>query len=1115
MYIPLRNHSAYSLLESSIRIPQLIQAAKSHRLPAVGLCDQRHMFSAMEFSMACKKADIFPILGCNIALALKDQVWNLGLWIQTQQGYHHLCQLITHSTLTNTGNLREKITLEQLLAAAPGLILTTGGMDGPLYGLLAQHKPEEAQEMLDVLNGAFQDRVYIELQRCHPKHSRELDEQCIQLAYRSSIPLLASNPAFFMAASEFESHDALRCIALGRYVLEEDRPRLTPEYRFKTPQEMQVLFSDVPEALDHTRHLFQRIGFLLETSAPKIPSFPCPDEATQLRQESDAGLEHRLAHHIFPKLPSDTDKALVQKRYRDRLIYERSVIESMGFAGYFLIVSDFIRWAKHHQIPVGPGRGSGASSLVAFCLDITDVDPVEFDLVFERFLNPERISMPDFDVDFCQERRDEVIAYVAEKYGKDRVAHIITFGTLQARVVLRDVGRVLQMPYSQVDKICKLIPHNPANPVNLSEALRQEPLLAQMWEEDEHVRTLIETAKPLEGLYRHAATHAAGVIISDSPLTEIVPLYQDENSTLPATEFSMKYIEACGLVKFDFLGLKTLTILQNAVNILKSQGVHLELTQLTLYDEKTYALLRRVETVGIFQLESTGMSDVLRQLQPESFEEIVALVALYRPGPMDDIPRYIACRHQREAVTYEYPALQDILKSTFGVMVYQEQVLKIAQSLAGYTLGEADMLRRAMGKKIKSEMDAQRGIFVERILQRQGGTKETARHFFDQIARFAGYAFPKAHSVPYALISYQTAYLKANYPVVFMTSLMNCDIHNTDKLRYLVTEAKRMGLIIAAPDVNYSNALCIVDGENTIRYGLVALKNVGLHAMEVLQHEREARGKFTSLEDFIGRVPGLNKKLLEALIMSGALDSLHKERSTLMRSIEHLLKFEIKPQVSTLFPLEPAPLRLQTAAPWSHFELLEQERQSMGFYFSDHPLTSYTLLLENVLTCQNIEAMTPYIKENKSFRMIGMVMEVKEKTSKSGKKYAFVTLSDAQGTYEVTVFSDVLQQSRSLLTVGQAIDLRVLGRIEEQHVRYIVQHLCTLSLPEELLTCHIYSMEEIDSLQHFLAELGPGNVRIRCIIHVKEGHQVSSVLEGTFDFLPHHKEMWKTMWREY
>ncbi len=1115
MYIPLRNHSTYSLLESSIRIPQLIQAAKTHRLPAVGLCDQRHMFSAMEFSMACKKEAIFPILGCNVTVALKDHLWNIGLWIQTQQGYQNLCQLITHSTLTNTGNLREKVTLEQLLVAAPGLILTTGGMDGPIYGLLAQHKSEEVQEMLDILNGAFQDRIYIELQRCHPQHSKKLDEQCIQLAYRSSLPLLASNPAFFMSANEFESHDALRCIALGRYVLEEDRPKLTPEYRFKTPQEMQILFSDIPEALDHTRHLFQRVGFLLESSAPKIPSFLCPDETTQLRQESDAGLEHRLVHHILPKLPSGSNEALVRRRYRDRLLYERGVIESMGFSGYFLIVSDFIRWAKHHHIPVGPGRGSGASSLVAFCLDITDVDPVEFDLVFERFLNPERISMPDFDVDFCQERRDEVIAYVAEKYGKDRVAHIITFGTLQARAVLRDVGRVLQMPYSQVDKICKLIPHNPASPVNLSEALRQEPLLAQMWEEDEHVRALVETAKPLEGLYRHAATHAAGVIISDSPLTQIVPLYQDENSSLPATEFSMKYIEACGLVKFDFLGLKTLTILQNAVNILQAQGVSLDLTQLTLYDEKTYALLRRVETVGIFQLESAGMSDVLRQLQPESFEEIIALVALYRPGPMDDIPRYIACRHQREAVTYEYPALQNILKSTFGVMVYQEQVLKIAQSLAGYTLGEADLLRRAMGKKIKSEMDAQRGIFVERILQRQGGTQETARHFFDQIARFAGYAFPKAHAVPYALISYQTAYLKANHPVVFMTSLMNCDIHNTDKLRYLVTEAKRMGLVIAPPDVNHSAALCVVDGERTIRYGLAALKNVGLHAMEALQYEREAKGNFTSLEDFLGRVPGLNKKLLEALVMSGALDSLHKERSTLMRSIDPLLKFEIKPPVSTLFPLEPAPLRLQPAPPWSNFEMLEQERQSMGFYFSDHPLTSCAPLLEGVLTCQDTEAMAPYIKENKSFRMIGMVMEVKEKTSKSGKKYAFLTLSDDQGSYEVTIFSDVLQQSRSLLTVGQAVDLRVFGRIEEQHVRYIVQHLAALSLPDEVLTCHIYSMEDIEGLHHFLAELTPGKVRIRCVMHVHEADQVSVILEGAFDFFPHHKEKLKQMWSEH
>lgn len=1114
MYIPLRNYSTYSLLKSSIRIPQLIQIAKDRNLTTIGLCDQHHLFSVMEFSLACKRAGIFPIIGCNVTLAFQTHCWDLGLWIKTQEGYENLCELITHSTVSNSGDLREKVTLEQLESCSRGLMITTGGVTGPIYDLFAQHKPQEAKEILTTFRQLYKDQVYIELQRCHPSHSKDVDEQCISLAYETGLPLLATNPAYFLEAKEFESHDALRCIALGRYVLEEDRPKLTPEYRLKTAQEMCTLFQDIPEAIDNTTHIFRRIGFLLESRPVAIPSFPCENEVAQLRQESDQGLERRLALHIFPKLAAGSDETEVRKRYQERLSYERTVIENMGFSGYFLIVSDFIRWAKNHSIPVGPGRGSGASSLVAFCLDITDVDPVEFDLVFERFLNPERVSMPDFDVDFCQERRDEVIHYVAEKYGRDKVAHIITFGTLQARAVLRDVGRVLQMPYSQVDKICKLIPYQPANPITLSEAVKQEPLLSQMLEEDEQVRALIETAKPLEGLYRHAATHAAGVIISDTKLSKIVPLYLDEESALPATEFSMKYIEACGLVKFDFLGLKTLTILQNAMNILKTQGITLDLSQISLTDAKTYALLRRVETVGIFQLESTGMSDVLRQLQPESFEEIVALVALYRPGPMDDIPRYIACRHKREEITYEYPLLQDILKPTFGVMVYQEQVLKIAQCLAGYSLGEADLLRRAMGKKIKSEMDAQRDIFVERVLKKQGGSKATASRFFDQIARFAGYAFPKAHSVPYALISYQTAYLKANYPVVFMTSLMNCDIHNTDKLRQFVSEAKRIGLTIAPPDVNCSHALCTVEDAQTIRYGLAALKNVGLEAMATLQKECAENGAFISLEDFLCRVPLLNKKQLEALITAGALDGLLKDRSTLLHSVERLLKFNVMPQVGTLFPIEVTPLRLQPAPAWGSFQLLEYERQALGFYFSAHPLSHIIETLKDVIASHDTESMSEYIRSNKSFRMIGMVMEVKEKVSKGGKKYAFVTLSDASGGYEITLFSDLLNQSRSLLSVGQALDLRVFARIEEQNVRFVAQGLTSLSLPNEVWTCHIRRQEDIEILQRFLETTAPGKVHIRCIIHVHETDQVSGMLEETFDLLLDRKEEWKALWRE-
>ena len=1084
-------------------------------MPALGLCDRHHLFSAMEFSLACKQEKIFPILGCTLTWAFQTYHWEVVLWVKTLKGYENLCQLITCSTLSNTGEMREKVTLEQLQLFSQDIILTTGGKEGFLYTLLAHHKFQEAQEILALLGGIYKDHLYIELQRCDVKAATALDEACIQLAYQEKIPLLATNPAFFMETKDFKSHDALRCIALGRYVVEEDRPKLTPEYRFKTPQEMEFLFSDIPEAIQNTQNFFQRIGFLLESCAIRIPSFPCAHEQEQLRLESEKGLEHRLSQHIFPKLPEGSDQQDVRQRYAQRLSYEISIIEPMGFSGYFLIVSDFIRWAKKNAIPVGPGRGSGASSLVAFCLDITDVDPVEFELVFERFMNPERVSMPDFDVDFCQERRDEVIAYVAEKYGKDHVAHIITFGTLQARAVLRDVGRVLQMPYRQVDTICKLIPQKPSHPVTLKEALQQEPALMRMWEEDETVRTLIETAKPLEGLYRHAATHAAGVIISNDILSKRVPLYQDQNSTLAATEFSMKYVEACGFIKFDFLGLKTLTILQNSVNALKNRGIEIELSRISLKDSATYTLLRRVETVGIFQLESTGMSDVLRQLQPESFEEIIALVALYRPGPMDDIPRYIACRHQKEVVFYEYPVLEEILKPTFGVMVYQEQVLKIAQCLANYSLGEADLLRRAMGKKIKSEMNAQRHTFVERVLKKQGGSRETASNFFDQIAKFAGYAFPKAHAVPYALISYQTAYLKANYPVVFMESLMNCDIHNTDKLRLFVTEAKRMGLHIAPVCVNHSQASFRVEGENTLRYGLAALKNVGIQAMENLQKERERNGPFQSLENFFHRLSHtLNKKQLEALIMAGALDTLYPQRSTLMHSIDRLLKLGSEPIAGTLFPTENTALRLQPVPAWGHFETLEYERQVLGFYLTAHPLMEFLKNAPDVVTSQNTEKMSQYVRKNHVFRMCGMVMEVNEKVSKGGKKYAFVTLSDGEGSYEVTIFSDLLGQCRGLLLPGQAIDLKISGRFEDHNIRFIVQDVSALSFPDEVWVCYIKRAEHIERLTHFLKSVGSGAIQVRCMICLQEDTVISGTLDGKFNLTPQHKSEWKLLWEE-
>jgi DNA polymerase III subunit alpha len=808
-------------------------------------------------------------------------------------------------------------------------------------------------------------------------------------------------------------------------------------------------------------------------------------------EESRLGLQGRLERYILPGIANDLERQEILKVYQDRLEYECQVIIQMGFAGYFLIVSDFIRWAKSNHIPVGPGRGSGAGSLVAWSLLITDVDPIRYQLLFERFLNPERVSMPDFDVDFCQERRDEVIVYVRDKYGSDRVAHIITFGTLQSRGVLRDVGRVLQMPYSQVDRLCKLIPYHPVKSIPLAEAIVLEPLLHQAIEEDERVAKLFEIGQQLEGLYRHASTHAAGIVISDGPLTDRLPLYQDPRSLLPATEFSMKYVELAGLIKFDFLGLKTLTVLAKCVEALGKRGISMDLLDISLDDQKTFQLLRRVETVGVFQLESSGMSSVLRQLQPERFEELIALVALYRPGPMDDIPRYLACRHGREVVHYAYPCLEDILKETFGVMVYQEQVLQIARTLAGYSLGAADLLRRAMAKKIPSEMALQRKIFVDGVLKNYGGQAEKAEQLFEQIAKFAGYAFPKGHATPYALISYQTAYMKANFPVEFMTELLNSDLNNTDSLAFIVEEIKRMGIVLLPPDVNHSHSLfcaqSLQDGTLGIRYGLGALKNVGRQLMEVLEKDRKERGLFESVYDFFERSMGynMNKRQVESLIMAGAFDGLYGNRKTLLDHIPLLMSHGCasKPSLEAeLFaPDSLRPVLVENGS-WSNLERLEKEFQAFGFYGKNHPLDCYkeTLCHQNITFFSQLrhQGASQYLHK-KQFLMCGILIALEEKTTKNKKKLSILKISDPSGVYDVVLFGDDREKFQDLIALGKAYVVTVVVRIDNDQLRLscsgielLDQMLDALKVPMVLSLAH---KEELENLKALLDQAFEGH----------------------------------------
>lgn len=1086
MFIHLRVHTAYSLLEGAIPVKKLIALCQQHQMPAVAMTDSGNLFGAFEFSLTARDAGIQPIIGCQIYVTShidrKHETDLLILLAQNQKGYENLLKIVSHTYLKNQEGDVPQIDFETLSSWTEGLIALTGGRAGGLEKRL--RRGLDGEEYLKTLQSLFKDRLYIEVSRQGEQTPEEekIETLLVDLAYAFNVPLVATNEAFFPDASLYEAHDALLCIAEGTYVNEDNRRRLTPDHSFKSSQEMEALFADLPEAIENTRVIAQRCNFLLVPIQPILPSFPCENEVEELRKQARNGLEDRLDRYVFTPDMQQQEKQSLREKYFQQLEYELKVIEGMNFPGYFLIVADFIKWAKSQRIPVGPGRGSGAGSVVAWSLTITDLDPLRFGLVFERFLNPERVSMPDFDIDFCQDRRDEVIRYVRDKYGADRVAHIITFGKLQARAVLRDVGRVLQMPYGQVDRICKLIPNNPANPVNLEEALEIEPQLKQMMEQEAEVKHLIDIARQLEGLYRHASTHAAGVVIGNRPLDEMVPLYYDARSPLPATQFNMKYIEQAGLVKFDFLGLKTLTVIQRTVDFLKERGIELDMLAIPLDDEKTFEHMS--ETIGLFQLESSGMTDVVRKLKPDRFEEIIALGALYRPGPMDDIPRYIACRHGDEKVSYLYPELEPILRETHGVIVYQEHVLRIAQDLAGYTLGGADLLRRAMGKKIKSEMDAQRKKFIDGILERVGGSPEKAKILFDQIEKFASYAFPKAHAATYALITYQTAYLKTHYPVEFMAALMTLDLHNTDKLTFFAREVKRLGIELLPPDVNCSYAGFRGEGR-AIRYALAALKNVGEGAMEALVIERDKKGPYKDIFDFVERVDGkiLNKRQMENLIAAGAFDSFYPNRRELMENLEILLRYGNEDRRSaSLFGLEDSRPKLKSFEPWPSLEKLRLEFSAVGFYLTSHPLHAYGSALEQVGALSVTEMMTRVGegREAQTYRLAGIVITKQERATKTGQRYAFVQFSDPTGVFEVTIFSELLSQYRELLEPGTALLVTVSAQLTEENLRLTCQDIETLDKATDggTFTVTLETEGQIKKLISLLGKTGPGKTKI-------------------------------------
>ena len=1130
-FVHLRVHTAYSLTEGAIRVEKLAELCAKHRMPAVAITDTNNLFGALEISKALAGKGVQPIIGCQLNVSRLDQ--NAGgfgakslkkpdpdklvLLAQNKAGYANLMRLSSKAYLEVPPGEAPQVGWEDLERWNEGLICLGGGLHGPMGRLLADGQVEAARQPLDRLRAIFPGRLYIELQRHGWAAETKAEPGLLDFAYEYDLPLVATNDCYFADADMYEAHDALLCIAEGAYITQTARRKVTPEHRFKSAEEMRMLFADLPEAIDNTLVIARRCAVKAEEHAPILPSFGeagSDDEPAALRRMATEGLQKRLD---AAGITGDAAKP-----YWDRLEFECQTIINMKFPGYFLIVADFIQWAKSNGVAVGPGRGSGAGSVVAWALTITDLDPLRFGLLFERFLNPERVSMPDFDIDFCQERRDQVITYVQKKYGAENVAQIITFGKLQARAALRDVGRVLQLPLGQVDRICKLVPNNPANPVTLDKAIVQEPRLREERDRDEAVKRMINVALKLEGLYRNASTHAAGVVIGDRPLVELVPLYRDPHAGMPATQFSMKYAEAAGLVKFDFLGLKTLDVLEKAVTLIKKRGVEIDLARIPLADKPTFDLLGRGDAVGVFQFEGSGMRDMLRQMKPDAFEDLIALVALYRPGPMDMIPSYIARKQGREDPDYMHPSLKPVLEETYGVIIYQEQVMEIAKVLAGYSLGDADLLRRAMGKKIKAEMDAQKERFAKGAKER-GVDPGLAAEIFERVEKFAGYGFNKSHAAAYALVAWQTAYLKANYPVEFIAASMTMDISNTDKLNVFRQECARQNIPLLPPDVNKSQVEFDVeqrDGKGAIRYALAAVKNVGAAAMAQIVAERERNGPYKSLFDLAARVEpaALNKRMLENLAKAGAFDAQEKNRAKTVGGLDILIRHaQVKAeerasnQVSMFGGGGPTSERLPKLpdnAIWTSMEQLAKEFEAIGFYLSAHPLDAYQASLNRVGVRRYTEMLRALNSGDQIFKIAGTVISRQERTSQKGNRFAFVGCSDASGMYEVTVFSELLGQHRDWLEAGRNVVWTMAARLEGKQPRLTAQKIELLDDVAARAAAGIMinldksdSLPKITDLLNGAAGKGRGMIRIACRVEAT-GDQAEMLLEKRYAVTP-------------
>ena len=1088
-FIHLRSQSSYSLSEGALKIEKLVNLAKKNNMPAIALTDNNNMFGILEFSIACINNSIQPIIGTSINyldIQTKEHPSQLNFLVMNEEGYKNLLYLssISHTSGNNPIGVYHK----DLKKYNNGLICYIGGEYNPLLILKHQNKIEEISVFINNFRNMFGQDFLFEIQRVQDPKIDGFEKEFLEYSQNFTIPIIGSNNIKYENENDYNAHDALLCIAQKLTINQTNRKVSNSEIYFKTSEQMINIFEDIPEIIENNFRIALKCNYYPKEILPKLPKFSSDQnlsESELLNLKSKEGLLLRL-QEMNINSPSI---------YQERLNYELEIINNMGFAGYFLIVADFVNWAKNKEIAVGPGRGSGAGSVVAWSLSITDLDPLQYGLLFERFLNPERVSMPDFDIDFCQNRRDEVIEYVNNKYGKECVAHIITFGTLASRAAIRDVGRVLEIPYSEIDQFAKLFPYNPANPLSLDESINSDKNLKELVASDERLSNVVDISLKLEGLHRHASTHAAGVVIGDSSIINNVPLYKDPNTSVNATQFSMKYVEKAGLIKFDFLGLTTLSIIQDSIKLIKENHSNFDLKHIPMDDKKTFQQLSKGEAIGIFQLESNGMGSVLRQLQPDKFEEIIAVVALFRPGPMDHIPSFCNRKHGKEKIEYLHPLLEKVLKETYGIIVYQEQVMQIAQVLSNYTLGEADLLRRAMGKKIQKEMDAQKNRFIEGAKSNKISINEASK-IFDLVNKFAGYGFNKSHAAGYALLAYQTAYLKTNFPYEFMTATFNYSIDRTDRIILLNKELSSLNIEFKKPDINHSQAKFSIEENNglkSIRFGLGAIKGVGIKSMSNLVKERENNGKFIDIIDFMNRLKGdvINKRQLEKLVQAGSFDSIETNRAKLFYNVPKFVEIyggsNFKDQNQAMLfeenklSFDDSNLFDQQIDDWSSGFLLKNELEVIGFYFSSHPVSLYP---KNYFRRNNIIEWNQ-IKLNediKSAKIVGSILDIKERSNKEGRKYAFLTVSTLESQIELTIFSDKLNDFRNLIKEGNLLLFHIDISRDIENMRLIIRKIedfeQTFSNQKKIINIYLQQYFEIDLLEKLFKKSNRKNEKL-------------------------------------